>query len=99
MAQPYRYMAVREDFSAAKAVRQWLSQGSLAGFVDHCFPDTFGFENEINGFADRSLASESLRNVMRGLFYLGDGIAHSNGEASAESSIAHGCTEQLKTRG
>ena len=56
---------------------------SRAGFIDHCFPDAFGFENEFNGFADRAVAGESFRNVVGGLFYLGDGIAHGNGEASA----------------
>jgi len=56
---------------------------SRASFVDHRFPDAFGFENKFNGFADRSVASEGFRNIMRGLFYLGDGIAHSNGQSSA----------------
>jgi hypothetical protein len=52
-------------------------------FVDHFFPDAFGFENEFNGFADRAPPGERLRSVVRGFFYLGDGICNGDGEAGA----------------
>jgi hypothetical protein len=52
-----------------------LEIASRTGFIDHWFPDAFGFENEFNGFADRAVAGEGFRNVVGGLFYLGDGIA------------------------
>ena len=61
-----------------------LETASRTGFVDHRFPNALGFENEFNGFADRAVASESFRGVVRRGFYLGDSIAHSNSEASAE---------------
>src|SRR6266849_1480348 len=54
---------------------------SRTRFVDHRSPDAFGFENEFNGFADRAAAGEGFRGVVRGFLYLGDGIAHGNGEA------------------
>ncbi len=56
---------------------------SRTGFIDHRFPDAFGFENEFNGFADGAVACMSFRRVVRGVFDLRDGVAHSNGEASA----------------
>jgi hypothetical protein len=30
---------------------------SRACFIDHRFPDAFGFQDEFNGFADRSVTS------------------------------------------
>src|SRR5262249_17299119 len=62
--------------------RKRLVTASRTGFVNHRFPDSFGFENEFNGFTDRSPAGKRFRNVMRGPFYFGDGIANSNSEAS-----------------
>jgi len=35
-----------------------------------------------DGFADRAVAGERFRRVVRDLFYLGHAIAHGNGEAS-----------------
>ena len=55
---------------------------SRTRFVDHRFPDALGFENQFNGFADRAVAGEGSRDVMRSLFHLGDRIAHGNGEAA-----------------
>ena len=52
-------------------------------FVDHRFPDAFGFEHQFNGFADRAVPCESFRCIVRGVFYLGDGIAHRDGQAGA----------------
>ena len=50
------------------------------------FPDAFGLENEFNGFADRVVASLGPRRVVRGVFYLLNGIAHGHGEARAATS-------------
>ena len=43
---------------------------SRARFVDDYFPHVFRWENEFNGFADRAVAAEGLRCVMRSLFGL-----------------------------
>src|ERR1019366_8333270 len=59
---------------------------SRTGFVDHRFPDSVGFENEFHSFADGAVACMSFRRVVRGVFDLRDGVAHSNGEASAVHS-------------
>jgi len=73
--------------SRAAALNRWrgnnIENASGSRFADHRFPNTFGFENEFNRFADRTVAGESLRSVMGGLFYLGDGVAHCDREASA----------------
>jgi len=45
-------------------------------------PDTFGFENEFNGFADRAVAAEGARSVVRGLFHLRGSITHGHGKAN-----------------
>jgi len=43
---------------------------SRTRFIDHRFPDTFGFENEFHGFADRAVTAAGARSVVRGLFHL-----------------------------
>jgi hypothetical protein len=48
-------------------------------FIDHRFPDTFGLENEFNGFTDRAVTTAGARRVVRGLFYLRGSITHGNG--------------------
>lgn len=58
-----------------------LRTSSSPRFIDHLCPDAFGLENELNGFADCAVAAEGSGNVVCGLFYFGDGIAHGNGEA------------------
>jgi len=50
------------------------------------FSDAFGLENEFNGFADRVVAGLGPRRVVRGVFYLLNGIAHGHGEARAATS-------------
>lgn|GEM_PF-4390008 len=52
-------------------------------FVDHHFPDAFGFENQFNGLADRAVSREGFRCIVSGVFYLGNGIAHRDGQARA----------------
>src|SRR5208337_3467403 len=49
---------------------------SRTRFIDHRFPDTFGFENEFNGFADRTVAATGARSVVCGLFHLRHSITH-----------------------
>jgi hypothetical protein len=51
---------------------------SRARFVDHLFPDTFGFENQFNGFPDRTVAGQRFRSIVRSVFYLRDGVTYGN---------------------
>lgn len=45
---------------------------SRARFIDHLFPNAFGFEDQLDRLADRALAGEGFGRVVRNLFDLGD---------------------------
>jgi len=57
--------------------------GSGTGFIDQLCPNPLGFENELHGFANRTLTTEGFGNVVRGLLNFGDRIAHRNGKPGA----------------
>jgi len=54
---------------------------SGAGFVDHLFPDAFGFEDELYELAGGAFAADRLGDVMGGAFYFVGGVADGHGEA------------------
>src|SRR5712691_266900 len=72
-------LTVRRRLDPADQLGNW----SRTGFVDHRFPNAFGFENEFNRLADRAMTGERFRCVVRRLFNLRNRIAHRNGKASA----------------
>jgi len=53
-----------------------------AGFVDHLFPDAFGFEDEFNEFARGAFAAGPASCVVRDLFYFRRGVSDGDGKAS-----------------
>src|SRR2546427_10833605 len=56
---------------------------SGAGFVNHFFPDAFGFEDEFDEFAGGAFAAIGFGGVVGGAGDFGGGVVHGDGQSNA----------------
>src|SRR5580704_14946378 len=63
--------------------RAFARDHSRPRFVHHFFPAALGFQQELDDFADGTVAAAAGGGIVRGAFYFGHGVGDGDGEADA----------------